>query len=110
MVNIAHYVDEKILENEGRWKVCQLPCAFFPSSICIEKMFLSLLYFQGSEKVRELPLPEELVFTVDEKVLSGISQAKAQYLKEAGVCLSLKIEIPFFKKKNKCGCPLSMSS
>ncbi|XP_058534087.1 peroxisomal carnitine O-octanoyltransferase [Ochotona princeps] len=57
MVNIAHYVDEKILENEGRWK--------------------------GLEKVQDLPLPEELVFTVDEKVLSDISQAKAQYLKEA---------------------------
>lgn len=57
MVHIAHYVDEKILENEGRWK--------------------------GSEKVRDLPFPEELVFTVDEKILNDISQAKAQYLKEA---------------------------
>lgn len=57
MVNISHYVDEKILESEGRWK--------------------------GSEKVRDIPLPEELVFTVDEKILNDISHAKAQYLKQA---------------------------
>ncbi|XP_070363756.1 peroxisomal carnitine O-octanoyltransferase isoform X4 [Equus asinus] len=57
MVNISHYIDEKILENEGRWK--------------------------GSENVRDIPLPEELIFTVDEKVLDDINQAKAQYLKQA---------------------------
>ncbi|KAM5236783.1 peroxisomal carnitine O-octanoyltransferase [Ctenodactylus gundi] len=57
MVHIAHYVDERILEAEGRWK--------------------------GSEKVRDIPLPEELVFTVDKKILNAISQAKAQHLKEA---------------------------
>ncbi|MBZ3872666.1 Peroxisomal carnitine O-octanoyltransferase [Sciurus carolinensis] len=57
MVNVAYYVDERILETEGRWK--------------------------GSEKVRDIPLPEELVFTVDERVLNDISQAKDQYLKEA---------------------------
>ncbi|XP_036922025.1 peroxisomal carnitine O-octanoyltransferase [Sturnira hondurensis] len=57
MVNISYYVDEKVLENEGRWK--------------------------GSEKARAVPLPEELVFTVDEKVLSDVSQAKAQFLKQS---------------------------
>ncbi|XP_037692499.1 peroxisomal carnitine O-octanoyltransferase isoform X2 [Choloepus didactylus] len=57
LVNICHYVDEKIFENEGRWK--------------------------GSENVRNIPLPEELVFTVDEKVLNDISQAKAQFFKQA---------------------------
>nr|XP_058153062.1 peroxisomal carnitine O-octanoyltransferase isoform X2 [Dasypus novemcinctus] len=56
MVYITHYVDEKIFENEGKWK--------------------------GSEKVRAIPLPEELVFTVDEKVLNDISQAKAQFFKQ----------------------------
>ncbi|XP_044535565.1 peroxisomal carnitine O-octanoyltransferase isoform X1 [Gracilinanus agilis] len=57
MVDICHYVDQKIFENEGRWK--------------------------GSEKVRgNIPLPEELVFTVDHKVLDAISQAKEQYLKQ----------------------------
>uniref|UniRef100_A0A8C3YBG5 Peroxisomal carnitine O-octanoyltransferase n=1 Tax=Catagonus wagneri TaxID=51154 RepID=A0A8C3YBG5_9CETA len=57
MVNISHYVDQKVLESEGRWK--------------------------GSEKVREIPLPEELVFTVDKKVLNDINQAKAQYFMQA---------------------------
>ncbi|XP_004602212.1 peroxisomal carnitine O-octanoyltransferase [Sorex araneus] len=57
MVNISHYVDERILENEGKWK--------------------------GSEKVRDIPLPEELVFTVDQKILNDINQAKTQYLKQA---------------------------
>ncbi|XP_054420077.1 peroxisomal carnitine O-octanoyltransferase isoform X2 [Pteronotus mesoamericanus] len=57
MVNISHYVDEKILENEGRWK--------------------------GPEKVRDIPPPEELVFTVDEKILNDINQAKIQYLKQS---------------------------
>ncbi|KAF6085644.1 carnitine O-octanoyltransferase [Phyllostomus discolor] len=37
----------------------------------------------GSEKARAIPLPEELVFTVDEKVLNDISQAKAQFLKQS---------------------------
>ncbi|XP_037366516.1 peroxisomal carnitine O-octanoyltransferase isoform X1 [Talpa occidentalis] len=57
MVNISNYVDEKVFENEGRWK--------------------------GSEKVRNIPHPEELVFTVDKRVLNDVSEAKAQYLKQA---------------------------
>lgn len=44
--------------------------------------FLSLPYFQGSEKVRNISLPEELVFTVDDKILNNINQAEAQYLKQ----------------------------
>lgn len=82
MVNIAHYVDERVLETEGRWKVCQnkpisLSCSRFHG-------YSKVLYFQGSEKVREIPLPEELAFTVDEKILSDIYQAKAQHLKGVG--------------------------
>lgn len=38
--------------------------------------------FQGSEKVRDISLPEELVFTVDDKILNDINQAKAQFLKQ----------------------------
>ncbi|EPY75345.1 hypothetical protein CB1_001687002 [Camelus ferus] len=57
---------------------------------------------QGSEKVRDIPLPEELVFTVDEKVLNDINQAKAQYLKQAS---DLQIVVyaftPFGKKLTK---------
>ncbi|XP_068942217.1 peroxisomal carnitine O-octanoyltransferase [Petaurus breviceps papuanus] len=56
IVEICHYVDQKIFENEGKWK--------------------------GSEKVRDIPQPEELVFTVDHKVLDDIAQAKDQYLKQ----------------------------
>ncbi|EPQ13908.1 Peroxisomal carnitine O-octanoyltransferase [Myotis brandtii] len=73
MVSISYYVDEKILENEGRWK--------------------------GSEKARDMPLPEELVFTVDEKVLSDINQAKAQYLKQASDLQVVAYPFTHFGKK-----------
>ncbi|KAF5927849.1 hypothetical protein HPG69_000755 [Diceros bicornis minor] len=73
IVNISHYVDEKIFENEGRWK--------------------------GSEKVRDIPLPEELVFTVDEKILDCINQAKAQYLKQASDLQILVYAFTSFGKK-----------
>ncbi|KAL6094014.1 hypothetical protein STEG23_029384 [Scotinomys teguina] len=45
--------------------------------------YSKVLYFQGSENVRDIPLPEELVFTVDEKILSDIYLAKVQHLKGA---------------------------
>lgn len=54
----------------------------FSPNIFIDMIFLILPYFQGSEKVRDLPLPEELIFTVDEKILNDISHAKAQYFKQ----------------------------
>lgn len=73
MVSISYYVDEKILENEGIWK--------------------------GSEKARDMPLPEELVFTVDEKVLSDINQAKAQYLKQASDLQVVAYSFTHFGKK-----------
>ncbi|XP_027631651.1 peroxisomal carnitine O-octanoyltransferase isoform X2 [Tupaia chinensis] len=72
IVNISSYVDNKIIENEGRWK--------------------------GSEKVRDIPLPEELVFTVDEKILNDISQAEAQFLKEAS---DLKVVVQPFTSFGK---------
>ncbi|EHA97328.1 Peroxisomal carnitine O-octanoyltransferase [Heterocephalus glaber] len=72
MVNVAHYVDERILETEGRWK--------------------------GSEKVQDIPLPEELVFTVDEKILNDIKQAKAQFLQEAS---DLQVVAPAFTSFGK---------
>lgn len=64
----------------------QIPHPLF-SSFFTNIIFFILMYFQGSEKVRDIPLPEELVFTVDEKVLSDINQAKAQHLKQAGFSL-----------------------
>uniref|UniRef100_A0A673T2N2 Peroxisomal carnitine O-octanoyltransferase n=1 Tax=Suricata suricatta TaxID=37032 RepID=A0A673T2N2_SURSU len=72
-VNISHYVDEKILENEGKWK--------------------------GSEKVRNISLPEELVFTVDDKILNNINQAKAQYLKQASDLQIVAYAFTSFGKK-----------
>lgn len=38
------------------------------------------LLVQGSEAVRDLAAPEELLFTVDEKVRGDISLAKQRYL------------------------------
>lgn len=73
MVSISYYVDEKILENEGRWK--------------------------GSEKVRDIPLPEELVFTVDEKVVNDINHAKAQHLKQASDLQVVGYAFTHFGKK-----------
>lgn len=63
---------------------------FSPSSF-IDIIFLILPYFQGSEKARAIPLPEELVFTVDEKVLNDISKAKAQFLKQVDFSLFSQI-------------------
>lgn len=42
--------------------------------------FHMLMIFKGLDTVRPIPPPEELVFTVDEKVRSDISHAKQQYL------------------------------
>ncbi|KFO74815.1 Peroxisomal carnitine O-octanoyltransferase [Cuculus canorus] len=53
LITLSTYVEKKIFETEGKWK--------------------------GSDKVRDLPWPEELVFTVDQKVLSGIRRAKELY-------------------------------
>ncbi|NXY81104.1 OCTC octanoyltransferase, partial [Alcedo cyanopectus] len=53
LITMLSYIEEKIIENEGKWK--------------------------GSDKVRDLPWPEELVFTVDQKVISEIEQAKEWY-------------------------------
>ncbi|TKC53928.1 hypothetical protein EI555_010052, partial [Monodon monoceros] len=53
----------------------------------------------GSDKVRDIPLPEELVFTVDEKVLNDINQAKAQYFKQASDLQLLVYAFTSFGKK-----------
>ena len=63
----------------------------FAPHIFIDTIFSILPYFQCSEKARAIPLPEELVFTVDEKVLNDISQAKAQFLKQVDFSLFCQI-------------------
>ncbi|XP_077431413.1 peroxisomal carnitine O-octanoyltransferase-like isoform X4 [Vanacampus margaritifer] len=57
LVSMCWYVDQTLKATDGKWK--------------------------GSDRVRPMPLPKELVFTVDQKVLSDISHAKQQYLKMA---------------------------
>ncbi|KAM3872708.1 peroxisomal carnitine O-octanoyltransferase [Diretmus argenteus] len=54
LVSLCYYLDQRLKATEGKWK--------------------------GSDAVRPTPLPEELVFTVDEKVRSDISHAKQHYL------------------------------
>ncbi|XP_007170354.2 peroxisomal carnitine O-octanoyltransferase isoform X1 [Balaenoptera acutorostrata] len=73
IVSISYYVDQKIFESEGKWT--------------------------GSDKVQDIPLPEELVFTVDEKVLNDINQAKAQYFKQASDLQLLVYAFTSFGKK-----------
>ncbi|XP_056375080.1 peroxisomal carnitine O-octanoyltransferase isoform X2 [Hyla sarda] len=57
LVALCDYIDQNIQACEGRWK--------------------------GSSFVRELPDPEELVFTVDQKIINDIELAKAQYHTQA---------------------------
>ncbi|KAL7976565.1 hypothetical protein Chor_008514, partial [Crotalus horridus] len=56
LVTTCSYIDSKIIETEGKWK--------------------------GSDKVRNIPWPEELVFNLDQKVLNDIARAKEQYYKQ----------------------------
>ncbi|XP_043116694.1 peroxisomal carnitine O-octanoyltransferase isoform X2 [Puntigrus tetrazona] len=55
LVSNGYYVDQKLRACGGVWK--------------------------GSEVVREMPVPEELIFTVDERVRRDIVLAKEQYTK-----------------------------
>uniref|UniRef100_A0A8C9RDP4 Peroxisomal carnitine O-octanoyltransferase n=1 Tax=Scleropages formosus TaxID=113540 RepID=A0A8C9RDP4_SCLFO len=52
-VSLCHYVDQQLKASGGRW--------------------------EGSKVVRSIPLPQELVFTVDDRVRSDIALAKQQY-------------------------------
>ncbi|MEE6466731.1 hypothetical protein FKM82_007035 [Ascaphus truei] len=56
LVTMCDYIDQNVKACEGRWK--------------------------GSPEIRDLPCPEELVFTVDQKVINDIILAKAQYHKQ----------------------------
>lgn len=54
LVSFCWYTDQQLKATAGKWK--------------------------GSDAVRSLPLPEELLFTLDKTALSDISQAKQLYL------------------------------
>ncbi|XP_063268888.1 peroxisomal carnitine O-octanoyltransferase [Prinia subflava] len=53
LITMLSYAEKKIIENEGKWK--------------------------GSDNVRDIPLPEELVFTVDPKIINEIGRTKELY-------------------------------
>ncbi|CAN9514223.1 unnamed protein product [Ophioblennius macclurei] len=57
LVSMCWYVDQQLKATEGKWK--------------------------GSGAVRPMARPEELIFTVDEKARSDISQARQQFLQSA---------------------------
>ncbi|XP_031692696.1 peroxisomal carnitine O-octanoyltransferase-like isoform X3 [Oncorhynchus kisutch] len=53
LVTHCYYMDQQLKSTDGKWK--------------------------GSETVRPMPLPEELVFTVDDRVRRDVAHAKQQY-------------------------------
>ncbi|POI28831.1 hypothetical protein CIB84_007419, partial [Bambusicola thoracicus] len=53
LITMLSSAEQKIIENEGKWK--------------------------GSDKVRDIPCPEELVFTVDQKIIREIERTKEMY-------------------------------
>ncbi|XP_032551808.1 peroxisomal carnitine O-octanoyltransferase isoform X2 [Chiroxiphia lanceolata] len=56
LITVLSYAEKKIIENEGKWK--------------------------GSDNVRDIPWPEELVFTVDPKIINEIGRTKELYYKQ----------------------------
>ncbi|KAF4800617.1 peroxisomal carnitine O-octanoyltransferase isoform X3 [Turdus rufiventris] len=56
LITMLSYAEKKIIENEGKWK--------------------------GSDNVRDIPLPEELVFTMDQKIINEIGCTKELYYKK----------------------------
>ncbi|NXO64106.1 OCTC octanoyltransferase, partial [Phainopepla nitens] len=56
LITMLSYAERKIIENEGKWK--------------------------GSDNARDIPWPEELVFTVDPKIKNEIECAKELYYKK----------------------------
>ncbi|NWU13581.1 OCTC octanoyltransferase, partial [Cephalopterus ornatus] len=56
LITMLSYAEKKIIENEGKWK--------------------------GSDNVRDIPWPEELVFTVDPKIINEIGRTKELYYKK----------------------------
>nr|XP_015213308.1 PREDICTED: peroxisomal carnitine O-octanoyltransferase [Lepisosteus oculatus] len=61
LVSMCYYIDQKLKASEGRWK--------------------------GSVAAREIPPPEELVFTVDQKAQADIALAKQRYRESVSLTL-----------------------
>lgn len=51
------------------------------NTFCFLSLFLSASS-QGSDKMRDIPVPEELVFTVDQKIQDEIGCTKELYYKK----------------------------
>lgn len=89
LITMLSYAEKKIIENEGTWKVSIL---YKLSSLSVNVSFLmdNIFWFcvflssssQGSDNVRDIPLPEELVFTVDPKIINEIECTKEWYYKK----------------------------
>lgn len=75
----------KMREN-GRYLSFKHSSLLVHVSFLMHNIFCFLFSFclQGSDKVRDIPWPEELVFTVDQKIINEIGHAKELYYKKVG--------------------------
>lgn len=60
----------------------QLMCIFLWLTFSGFVSFFLSSSSQGSDNVRDIPLPEELVFTVDQKIINEIGCTKELYYKK----------------------------
>lgn len=90
LITMLSYAEKKIIENEGRWKVSilfKLSSLSVNLSFLMDNIFCFVSFFlssssQGSDNVRDIPWPEELVFTVDTKIINEIGCTKELYYKK----------------------------
>lgn len=73
--------------------------------LCFLSFFLSPSS-QGSDKVRDIPWPEELVFTVDQKIINEVGHTKEWYYKKVAL-LSSSLNCHFFCSRPLCLCVFS---
>jgi len=80
----------------------------------MDNVFHFLCFFlstpsQGSDKVRDIPWPEELVFTVDQKIMNEIGCTKELYYKKVEfLAASLVTGLGFFACLFVCFFPQSI--
>lgn len=87
LITMLSYADKKIIENEGKWKVSifyKLSSLSINMSFLMDNIFWFCIFLssQGSDYVRDIPRPEELVFTVDSKIVNEIGHTKELYYKQ----------------------------
>lgn len=79
LVSLTWYLDQQIKAAEGKWQV-KLDFPLRQIQWCRIFKNPDVFWPQGSDTVRPMRLPEELKFTVDDRVRRDISLAKKQYL------------------------------